>query len=339
MDIIDSSNLRESEDLKMNSELNRGYVARTKSPRKNSVAESIRLGSGAFEYELRLSFFHLPAQLSNNVISGVCRVGGFFVLSTYSKDYPLALFDESGSFVRFVKCPVDIIHAHSCSATGSNTFLLTDSSAHAVYELSLGGELIHTFGNPGKASDSGIDPVAWEIDRNNAYLSIQRAAEPFCFPTKAIQGKDCRYYVSDGHGNAAVHIFSDKGELLSSFGGPGWESGNFNTPHSICLVDDLLCIADRDNDRVSFFDLDGSFKSEICGLLHPVDVSFKDGYLYVAEKDGRISIFDGSHEIVGQIGYCGSPFAASSLFVDYDGSIFITLCRKPYPVVKLEVIR
>ena len=338
MGITDSLSLRSLKDQKMNSVLNKGYVARTKSPRANAVEEIIELKSGPFDYHLRLSFFDFPDEIKDNVISGVCSVEGKYVLSTYNPNYPLALFDGNGAFVRFINCHANIIHAHSCSTTTKGNVLVTDSSAHAVYEMSLNGDVLHVFGNPGRSSDTGLDPVAWEIDRANAYLSIRRTAEPFCFPTKAVHGEDSRYYVTDGHGNAAVHIFSSSGELLNTFGQPGWESGHFNTPHGICLAYGQLCVADRDNDRISFFDLDGTFKSEICGLLHPVDVSFKNGYLYVAEKDGRISIYDGNHELQAQIGYCGSPFSATSIFVDEDGSVFITLGRKPYPVVKLEAI-
>ncbi len=64
--------------------------------------------------------------------------------------------------------------------------------------------------------------------------------------------------MTDGYGNARVHKFSADGTYQFSWGEPGNGPGQFNLPHGIWYDSrGRLLVADRENDRVQVFDLDG----------------------------------------------------------------------------------
>jgi sugar lactone lactonase YvrE len=65
-------------------------------------------------------------------------------------------------------------------------------------------------------------------------------------------------YISDGYINARVAKVAPDGTWLASFGGPGAEPGQLNTPHSIAIDNsDNIYVADRGNRRVQVFDTAG----------------------------------------------------------------------------------
>eukprot|EP00944_MAST-04C_sp_MAST-4C-sp1_P007906 g7906.t1 len=79
-------------------------------------------------------------------------------------------------------------------------------------------------------------------------------------------------FVSDGYGNSCVHRLNSRGEHIKSWGKSGTDPGLFNLPHSItiayansnvdsnfsCKIDRVL-VADRENQRVQIFDLNGQY--------------------------------------------------------------------------------
>jgi len=67
-------------------------------------------------------------------------------------------------------------------------------------------------------------------------------------------------YISDGYINSRVAKVDKDGNWLKSWGTPGDQPGQFNTPHSIATdAQGHVYVADRGNRRIQVFDGDGTF--------------------------------------------------------------------------------
>ena len=125
---------------------------------------------------------------------------------------------------------------------------------------------------------------------------------PFNHPCDCTQGPDGRYYVADGYGNSAVHIFDPALRHLKTFGHPGTEAGAFSTPH--CLLFDSqgrLCVADRENNRVQLFDPEGIWLGQIEGLHKPMGLALtSQGVLLVTDQTPRLSAYAPNGELIGR---------------------------------------
>ena len=77
-------------------------------------------------------------------------------------------------------------------------------------------------------------------------------------------------YISDGYINSRVAKVDKNGNWLKSWGEPGSQPGQFNTPHSIAAdAQGHIYVADRGNRRIQVFDGDGKFLRQIT-----IDVPF-----------------------------------------------------------------
>lgn len=70
----------------------------------------------------------------------------------------------------------------------------------------------------------------------------------FCKPTDVAVSTTGLVFISDGYCNSRVMVFSPRGEYLDQFG----LKEEMFTPHSLALIEnlDMICVADRDNERI-----------------------------------------------------------------------------------------
>jgi len=161
-------------------------------------------------------------------------------------------------------------------------------------------------------------------------------------------------FVADGYGNRRVVVFdADTGAYKRHWGAygrkpddkapngrqsAGQPSQQFNTPHGVTISNDgVVYIADRANNRIQTFTIDGAFlkegfvkrESEGTGSAFGVGLSAdpQQRFLYVADgSNERIAILDRrTLEEIGQIGRpgrkAGEFFHLHSLGVDPKGNI------------------
>ncbi len=120
---------------------------------------------------------------------------------------------------------------------------------------------------------------------------------------------DGAIFVSDGYGNSRIHKFDAQGRHLLSFAGKGEADGLCNNCHT-CAVDlrsgqPLLLVVDRENRRLSHFDLEGNFIRHLVGhLRRPCAVAFASDnrHVAVAELEGRVTILDEHNAPVAFLG-------------------------------------
>jgi len=162
-------------------------------------------------------------------------------------------------------------------------------------------------------------------------------------------------FVADGYVNRRVAVFdADSGEfkrMWGAYGNPpddevsnrpqyeGAGSPQFNTVHGIRVSDDgHVYVADRRNNRVQVFSLEGDFqqevfierKTELLGTAFSVAFSedADQGYLYVADAgNGRVRILDRETlEQVSEFGrigrYAGQFVFLHNVAVDSRGNVY-----------------
>ena len=146
------------------------------------------------------------------------------------------------------------------------------------------GELLFTMGNRDQPSDTGY------TDDNRTVLY---AGPPFHHPTDLSLTPEGDMYISDGYRNCRVHKFSQDGQLLASWGEPGDGPGQFQLVHSVWQHKDRLYVADRQNNRLQVFTLDGRHLAIWPGFLQPCKIFIdSDDIVYVAELGDRVSVLD-----------------------------------------------
>ena len=186
-----------------------------------------------------------------------------------------------------------------------------------------------------------------KVDSNDT-KNLSRATTVVVYP------KTNEVFVADGYGNRRVIVFdADTGAYKRHWGaygnkpddtapntrlltGPGVQQ--FNTPHGVAVShDDIVYVADRANNRIQAFRVDGTFvkegyvrrESQGTGSAFGVALSAdpQQRFLYVADgSNERIAILDrNTLELIGQIGRpgrkAGEFFHLHSLATDPKGNI------------------
>lgn len=125
-------------------------------------------------------------------------------------------------------------------------------------------------------------------------------------PTSLAIAPNGDIFIADGYGKSWVHRYDKDRKYIASFGGPGSEPGQMNTPHGLAIDTrtnpPTLLVADRANHRLQVFDLEGKFQKVIEGFRLPCSIDIQGEYAVVADLAGRVTILNGKNEVVTQLG-------------------------------------
>jgi hypothetical protein len=293
-----------------------------------STCKSVSVGAGRHRYEALERWEQLPDGWCFVEVAGVATDSRDRVYVFNRGEHPVMVFDRDGRFLTswgegFVR------RAHGIHIGPDDSVYLTDDLDHTVRKFTPEGRLLLTLGTSGRPSDTGIDGID--------YRTIRRAGPPFHRPTNVALSREGDIYVTDGYGNARVHVFSPDGRLRRSWGGPGEGPGQVNLPHGIAVDrDGIVYVADRENSRIQVFGPEGDFLAEWTDVARPMQV-FIDGQdrVFVAEvgfraglfpwqsrpadpAGARVSIFTRAGELLARWGGGGDPTAIGDFFAPHD---------------------
>ena len=185
------------------------------------------------------------------------------------------VYERDGTFVRTWGEGLFSDRLHGLTLHPDGTLFVVDDAGHAVRHFTTDGKELAPIGPVGVASDTGYD--------GSNVATVARSAGPYNRPTNLAVGSDGNLYVSDGYGNARVHVFAPDGRLTRSWGEPGTGPGQFKISHGICVLPDgRVLVCDRENDRIQLFTLEGRYLAE-WPAQRPTHLVLHDGRLYVAE--------------------------------------------------------
>jgi len=237
--------------------------------------------TSAPSFEVLERWEQLPAGHEHPDVADVAVDSNGRVYLFCRSEHPVLIYERDGRFVGSWGEGVFSRRAHGITTAPDDTLWLTDDGDQTVRRFTRDGRLLATIGTSGLGSDTGYD--------GRTVVSIARGGPPFNRPTNVAVAPNGDLYVSDGYGNARVHRFSPRGDLVRSWGEPGSEPGQFMLPHSVAVHrDGRVFVCDRENDRIQIFSPDGEFLDQWTDVQRPTKLVFDQrGVAIVAELTWR----------------------------------------------------
>jgi hypothetical protein len=168
-------------------------------------------------------------------------------------------FDETGKYVR------EIGHglyawsfAHTVKVDRHDNIWATDKGSDMVVKFTPDGRVAMVFGRKQEASDDGTGPL------KHPKPPLPPEDGRFRQVTDIAWDAQDNGYISDGYINSRIAKVDKNGVWLMSWGTPGSDPGQFNTPHTIAVdAKGLVYVGDRGNGRIQVFDGTGHFVRQI----------------------------------------------------------------------------
>jgi hypothetical protein len=180
--------------------------------------------------------------------------------------------------------------------------------------------------------------------------------------TAALPTPDGSIFIANGYGDSRIFRFDKNGNYKASYSEKGSSEGQLNCSHGLSLDmrydQPLLLVCDRENRRLSHFDLDGRYVRTVTQhLRRPCGISFQGDYAVVSELEGRATILDRNNVPVAFLGdnpqkaqwanYNADPHAiqaavfsaAHGCYIDSAANIFISDWNQTGRITKLSRIR
>jgi hypothetical protein len=274
------------------------------------------LGGGMWTYEAIHDWGSLPAQIKWGNTHGVVEDSQHQIYvhhtvhATSDSADSMVVFDGTGRFIRsWGREFAGVAHGLHIRREGSDEFLyLTVNAGNprlvpqpamqaVVVKATLKGEIVWTIQGPP------------DVD---AYRQPNPDGTPKRYnPTNLAIAPNGDVYVGDGYGSYFVNQYNAKGEYIRTFGGKGSDPGHLNEPHGIWVdtrgSHPLLVVADRRNNRLQRFTLDGAHVDFVTGFRLPCHFDERKGTVVVPDLHGRVTLMDADNRIIEHLGDSNAP--------------------------------
>lgn len=253
-------------------------------------AKAMVLGEGKHTYELVPGWGKLPEGKRYGNTHGVAVDKDSNVYIFNQSDDALCVFDKEGKFIKSWGAEYKPgAHGLTLNKEGSEEFLyLCDYAKPQVVKTTLDGKVVQAYPMPTSMAEVYPDPGKYK-------------------PTNLAVAPNGDVYVADGYGQSWVHQYKNNGDYMKSWGGKGKEQGQLACPHGIWIDqrggEPVVLVADRANERLQTFALDGTPKEVIAGdFRHPCHFDTKDGDLLLPGLHGVVSILDKDNKPIARLG-------------------------------------
>jgi hypothetical protein len=285
----------------------------------------VRIGTNGHSYEWIDGWARLPGSESARrgwAHPGAAVTADGEVITAHPGAATLLVLGPTGDLRRTL--PAGVTEAHGLTAVheGGATYLwVADSGSKRTPDAG------YDYPHPDPVAPTG-QAVKLRLDGARA-TAVQRLGPPDLpiyregrFAPTAVAVYERRHggngdvWVADGYGQHRVHRFDRAGTYLGSLTGEEGPGGPFRTPHAVHVDtrkgDPELYVADRGNQRLVVYDLDGTFKRVAgLGLLTSPSAFAADGEcLIVAELRARLTLLDAADRLVGHLGENDAACAA-----------------------------
>ena len=260
------------------------------------------LGEGDHVYEVTHDWGELPADIQYGNTHGVCvdSQGHVYIHhtvgATSEKADTMVVFDSDGKFVKsWGKEFRGGAHGLHIRKEGSDEFLyLCDIKRGITVKTTLAGEEAFVLAYP---------------KESEPYAKPGPDGKPLKYsPTNVAVAPNGDIYIGDGYGSSYIIQHDSKGGYIRTFGGPGKEAGQLLCPHGL-IVDDrgpnpVLVVADRTNERLQRFTLDGKHIDFQHGTSAPCNFDFyyKNGDTVVPDLFAKVTLMDRNNKILMNLG-------------------------------------
>jgi hypothetical protein len=234
-----------------------------------ALAAPAALAQQAISFQSVPDPLKLPANMYFGELTGVAvnSKGHVFALSRGNTSGPayaaaatqLLEFDREGKFLREIgKNLYAWSYGHTVRIDPQDNIWVTDKGSDMVVKFNPQGRVLMVFGRKQEASDRETGP----LEKHKPPLPPE--AGRFRQVTDVAWDPAGNTYISDGYINSRVAKVDKNGNWLKSFGEPGNQPGQLNTPHSIAAdAKGNIYVADRGNRRIQVFDGEGNVLREI----------------------------------------------------------------------------
>ena len=268
------------------------------------------IGSGDYKYEVIHDWGELPAHIKWGNTHGVVEDSQrniyvhHTVHATSERPDSMVVFDRKGKFVRSWGGEFrGIAHGLHIRKEGRDEFLyLTLNAANpkmspqppthaAVIKATTKGEIVWKIAGPP------------DVD---AYKPGADGTPKRYNPTNVAIAPNGDVYVGDGYGSSFINQYNAQGEYLRTFGGRGSQAGQLAEPHGLWMdtrnAQPVLVVADRRNNRLQRFTLDGTHIDFITGLRLPCHFDEHKGLVVIPDLHGRVTLMDRRNQLVQHLG-------------------------------------
>jgi len=258
------------------------------------------LGSGKHTYEAIHDWGEPPSGIKYGNTHGVVQdsQGHIYIHHTVhaASESPdsMVVFDQKGKFVKsWGKEFKGGAHGLHIQKEGSTEYLyLCDTKRALVVKATLDGEEVFSIGYP---------------EQSDAYQPGPDGKKMKYSPTNLAVAPNGDFYVGDGYGSSYINQYNKKGEYIRTFGGKGSAAGKVDCPHGIAIdmrgKTPTLMVADRANNRIQRFTLEGQHIEFIGGVAQPCHFHyFKNGDMVVPDLGARVTVMDKNNQVIEHLG-------------------------------------
>lgn len=256
------------------------------------------LGKDEHTYECIHDWLQVPDHIRFGDTHGVTQDsdGRIYIAHTVNPSSEsadaVAVFDDEGKFIKsWGEAFRGGAHGLDIRQEGHEQFLYhCDVGRRLVVKSNLEGEVLWEKSIPEEAADH------------------YAGDKPF-IPTNVAFAPNGDFYVADGYGSNFVHQYDIEGNYKRTFGGAGDGEGQLQQPHGIWVdtrsAPARLVVADRANNRLQYFTLDGehlSFVHDEAGIRQPCHFDLRHDLMLIPDLSSQVTILNGRNEVVARLG-------------------------------------